>query len=59
MQYCASHGEFHDIPVDMIVKSWRETYGDDKVNGWIREHEARAAEREKIEDADPAFAGIK
>jgi len=46
MQYCASHGEFHDIPVDMIVKSWRETYGDDKVNGWIREHEARAAERE-------------
>jgi len=35
MEYIAFHGEFSDIPVDLIVRSWEETYGKERVAGWI------------------------
>jgi transglutaminase-like putative cysteine protease len=34
MEYIAYHGEFADIPVDLIVKSWEDTYGRERVAGW-------------------------
>jgi transglutaminase-like putative cysteine protease len=34
MEYIAYHGEFADIPVDLIVKSWEDTYGKERVAGW-------------------------
>ena len=34
MEYTAYHGEFHDIPVDLIVSSWEEVYGRERVASW-------------------------
>ena len=31
MEYIAYHGEFHDIPVDLIVSSWEEAYGKKRI----------------------------
>ena len=36
MEYVADHGTDSDIPVDIIVIAWKEAYGKDRVNGWIR-----------------------
>ncbi len=36
MEYVKYHGTFHDIPVDKIVSAWKEAYGKEKVEGWIR-----------------------
>jgi len=36
MEYVKYHGTFHDIPVDKIVSAWKEAYGKERVEGWIR-----------------------
>lgn len=36
MEYVADHGTYADIPVDIIVAAWKEAYGNDRVNGWIK-----------------------
>ena len=39
MEYVADLGTYADIPVDTIVAAWKEAYGKERVNGWIREFE--------------------
>lgn len=39
MEYIHDHGVFADIPVDAIVKAWRQTYTDERVDQWIRQFE--------------------
>ncbi len=39
MEYVHDHGVFADIPVVAIVKAWRQTYTDERVDQWIREFE--------------------
>jgi len=34
MEYVAYHGEFHDVPVDLIVRSWEEVYGKERIASW-------------------------
>ncbi|MBW1780008.1 MAG: transglutaminase domain-containing protein [Deltaproteobacteria bacterium] len=36
MEYVADRGTYADIPVDLIVTAWKEAYGEERVNGWIR-----------------------
>lgn len=36
MEYLAYHGEFADIPVELIVKSWEDYYGRERVDMWKR-----------------------
>lgn len=35
MEYVADHGVYADIPVETIVRAWKEVYGEDRVNTWI------------------------
>lgn len=35
MEYVAYHGSYADIPVDLIVAAWQNTYGKERVQGWI------------------------
>ena len=35
MEYVAYHGSYADIPVDLIVAAWQDTYGNERVQGWI------------------------
>jgi hypothetical protein len=35
MEYIEFHGSFADIPVARIVAAFRETYGNERVQGWI------------------------
>ena len=39
MEYVAQRGSYADIPVDEIVAAWKETYGIDRVMGWINDFE--------------------
>jgi transglutaminase-like putative cysteine protease len=39
MEYVADHGTYADIPVDIIVDAWKETYGENRINRWIAEFE--------------------
>lgn len=54
MEYVAFYGIEADIPVNRIVKAWREVYGETRVNGWIKWFEEtggqslRDFEREEI-----------
>lgn len=40
MEYVEYHDSYPDIPVDLIVAAWRETYGEDRVNSWIAAFES-------------------
>ena len=57
MEYVAYHATYADIPVAVILQAWRETYGEDRVNGWIADLEARAGESgPDFEREDPISA---
>ncbi|MBM4278627.1 MAG: transglutaminase domain-containing protein [Deltaproteobacteria bacterium] len=36
MEYVGFEGIFADIPVEQIVAGWKKTYGEDRVNNWIK-----------------------
>ncbi|MCL1833982.1 MAG: transglutaminase-like domain-containing protein [Leptospirales bacterium] len=36
MEYVDYHGEFSDIPLDIILESWRDIYGEERVDAWIK-----------------------
>jgi hypothetical protein len=36
MQYVAFRGVYADVPVGEIVAAWKEAYGEDRVNFWIK-----------------------
>ncbi len=35
MEYVADHGTFSDIPIERILRAWKDAYGDERVDGWI------------------------
>ena len=35
MEYVADHGTFSDIPLDRILRAWKDAYGDKRVENWI------------------------
>jgi transglutaminase-like putative cysteine protease len=39
MEYVRFHGVFADVPVEAIVKAWKEAYGKERVEGWIKAFE--------------------
>jgi transglutaminase-like putative cysteine protease len=41
MEYVRYHGSYADIPVKTIVAGWKKTYGEERVNGWIRAFEEK------------------
>lgn len=41
MEYVDYYGSYADIPVSDIVRKWQETYGKERVQGWIRAFEER------------------
>lgn len=43
MEYIAIEGTFADIPVDHILTGWKKTYGEERVNRWIRKFEEEGA----------------
>ena len=45
MEYLEYLGSYSDIPVALILQAWKKTYGEDRVNGWISDLEAKAGER--------------
>ena len=40
MEYINDHGTYADIPVKQIVDAWKEVYGQERVNGWIKAFDA-------------------
>lgn len=36
MEYVAFRGVYADVPVDEIVGAWKEVYGENRVNDWIK-----------------------
>jgi transglutaminase-like putative cysteine protease len=36
MEYIGYHGEFPDVPIDLILESWKEIYGKDRVAAWVK-----------------------
>jgi transglutaminase-like putative cysteine protease len=40
MEYVTDHGTYADIPLDIIIAAWKEAYGEERVNAWIRGFEA-------------------
>jgi len=36
MEYIDYHGEFADIPLDIILKSWEDIYGKERVASWVK-----------------------
>jgi transglutaminase-like putative cysteine protease len=47
MEYLEYLGSFADIPVALILESWKKAYGEDRVGGWIADLEAKAGERRR------------
>ena len=39
MEYVEFHGEYADIPVDIILVAWEKTYGKERVKKWIETFE--------------------
>jgi transglutaminase-like putative cysteine protease len=39
MEYIRLEGIFADIPVEHILTGWKQAYGEERVNGWIRRFE--------------------
>jgi len=36
MEYVADHGNYADVPVDVIVAAWKSAYGEERVDSWIQ-----------------------
>lgn len=47
MEYLEDHGSFADIPLDEILKKWRETYGEQRVDSWIEAVEAAGGKSQR------------
>jgi transglutaminase-like putative cysteine protease len=45
MEYLAFRGTYADIPVKEIVSAFRQTYGEERTNGWIESFEKHGAIR--------------
>jgi len=45
MEYVEYLGSYADIPLVQILQAWKATYGEDRVNGWIVDLEARTGDR--------------
>lgn len=39
MEYLREHGSFADVPLAEILAAWEETYGAERVRGWIARYE--------------------
>lgn len=52
MEYIAFHGEFSDIPVELILSSWEATYGKERVAGWIDAIEKKKNTERNFEKED-------
>jgi transglutaminase-like putative cysteine protease len=46
MEYLVSHGTYADIPVAEIVAAWEDTYGRNRVRGWIADFETAARQHD-------------
>lgn len=44
MEYVAYHGVYADIPLEIILQAWEETYGRERVRAWIEAFEKSGAE---------------
>jgi transglutaminase-like putative cysteine protease len=44
MEYLEYLGSFADIPVSLILESWKKAYGENRVDGWIVDLEAKSGE---------------
>jgi len=47
MEYLEDHGSFADIPLDKILKKWRQTYGEQRVDSWIEAVEATGGQSQR------------
>jgi transglutaminase-like putative cysteine protease len=52
MEYVGFHGSYMDIPVQEIVSAFKETYGPDRVQGWIDSFEKSGDVRRGRFDAE-------
>ncbi len=53
MEYIEFVGVFPDIPVEMIVRGWKQTYGEERVSQWIKafeDHESHPSRDFQRED---------
>lgn len=41
MEYVTFHGTYADVPVEEILRGWKNAYGEERVNNWIRLFEER------------------
>ena len=55
MEYVADHGTYADIPVERIVAAWAETYGEDRVQQWIKGFEASDGAARRDFDTEEAI----
>ena len=47
MEYVADHGSYTDIPLDIILQAWKDTYGRERVELWIDAMEKSGADRRR------------
>ena len=53
MEYIHDHGTYADIPVDQIVEAWKATYGQERVQQWIKIFEESGGElKRRLEKED-------
>ncbi len=53
MEYLDFHGTYADVPIEKIIKTFRETYGDKLVDRWIAAFDAmRGVAQRKFENED-------
>jgi len=41
MEYVEYYGAYEDIPVSEIIQAWEQTYGKERVRGWMAMHEEK------------------
>jgi hypothetical protein len=46
MEYTAFHGVFHDVPLDEILAEWRNVYGKERIDDWIKLAENNGVEKD-------------
>jgi transglutaminase-like putative cysteine protease len=44
LEYVTYHGTYADVPVDGILAAWKQAYGKERVEGWIRMFAERGAD---------------
>ena len=57
LEYVTYHGTYADVPIEEILVAWKQAYGEERIEGWIRMFEERGVETGRDFSREEVYRG--